>query len=69
MKLVDRMNSAQSRAILAGLGMFAGLQLSGDPLTDAVILVVFVVGGWLDKTLGPVLRRKLEASFRTEDAE
>jgi len=41
-------NQTQVRAIVAGIGMAAGLQLSGDLGADVVIIILFIAGGITD---------------------
>ena len=44
----EQLNSVEVRAILAGLGMATGLQLSGEPLVDIGLMVAFAIGGLVE---------------------
>lgn len=44
-RIVQQLSSVHAQAIMAGVAMFTGQQLSNDPVADAAFLTAFVLGG------------------------
>jgi hypothetical protein len=62
-RIQQQLSSVHVQAIMAGVAMFTGQQLSNDPVLDAACLTVFVLGGVFRKLFD------LVKSSRNDDAE
>jgi hypothetical protein len=62
-RILQQLNTVEARALMAGVAMATGQQLTDDPAVDAAFLLTFILGGIFERVL------KLAKSSRQDDTE